>query len=423
MKINRDNCEAFFLDFYEGRLSPEQAEELFAFLDENPGLREIFEGYEQILLDDAPVTFSEKENLKRFPDLPKTINEANCEEFFIAHAEGLLTAEHQRLLENFLQQNPGRRRDLELYSKTRLSPEAITFENKSSLKKTAEPITAENCEEFCIAAVEGLLAKDQLAELERFLQSHPEQAKVYAQFQQTRLVADASIVFEDKASLKRRAGSRLMPVWRAAAAVAVLLIFGFGVYSLFDDEPVTGSSLVNNGKHESRKAPAPGEQPGTNPAIDYAGNSTQRVKNDKSATNVNSTNAAQNEKPVLVNVPSRELALLNNEQPVPDAIAPQQEPVLANSTNKSYREEEFLTLPELAGRWAKKQLGVQEPRPTGVMAMADSKEKMDGWDWAGVAVNKISKGKAQLSNEKSDEGRTFVFELGKKIRLKRTFKK
>lgn len=207
MNINRDNCEAYFLDFYEGRLTPAQAEQLFAFLDEHSDLKEIFESYESMTLDPFidSIDFPSKEELKRFADLPRTINEANAEEFFIASAEGLLDAHRTKELDAFLAAHPERRAEFELYAKTRLQPEPVIFENKASLKKTAlieKLITVDNHEEYFIAAVEGLLNAAEMQALEAFLAAHPQYQSEYDLFAQTKLQPEA-IVFEDKASLRK----------------------------------------------------------------------------------------------------------------------------------------------------------------------------------------------------------------------------
>ncbi len=50
MSINRNNYEAFFLDYFEGRLPEEGKEELMRFLELNPDLKKEFEGFEPVYL-------------------------------------------------------------------------------------------------------------------------------------------------------------------------------------------------------------------------------------------------------------------------------------------------------------------------------------------------------------------------------------
>lgn len=490
MNINRDNCEAFFLDFYEGRLEHDQAEALFAFLDENPDLRELFESYEQITLNDITITeigFPAKESLKRFIDLPSNINEANCDEFFIAAAEGMLDAEGTKQLEAFLAAHPEQQEAYALYQQTRLQPEAIVFEGKAALKKTEETITVENCETYFVSAIEGLLTTAQTKELEAFLAAHPEQAGIFALYQQTRLTADTSVVFEGKAGLKKTAetittdncetyfisaiegllnaaqtkeletflaahpeqaavfalyqqtrltadtsvvyedkaglkrkdkGFVWMPVWRAAAAIAVLVICSVGIYSVIGRDEVSGTSLASARKAGSRTATAPvnsNQQPNE---AQYA-NASQGTPVKKKNTNpaVNSNRPERNEEQLTAyTIPSHGVGQV---QPVdgndPEAINPEAISGYASAKQIDYKEYEYPTVTQLAGRWVKKELGVESNTTgqTGVNAMNASSEKMDGWDWASVAVKKVSKGKARFVTEKDMNGRSFSFTLGK----------
>ena len=76
----------------------------------------------------------------------------------------------------------------------------ITFENKSGLKKE---ITIDNREEFFIKSVEGTLIPAEKTLVADFIQQHPQYKTDFELFQKTKLVADNSIVFENKESLKR----------------------------------------------------------------------------------------------------------------------------------------------------------------------------------------------------------------------------
>jgi len=66
MKINRDNYEAYFLDYYEGQLSPDMIEEVMLFVKQNPELKNIFDEFEAIsLVADQDIVFDNKSSLKK----------------------------------------------------------------------------------------------------------------------------------------------------------------------------------------------------------------------------------------------------------------------------------------------------------------------------------------------------------------------
>ena len=50
MKINRDNYEAYFLDYHEGHLSLEMVRELHLFIEQNPDLKNSITDFEIIPL-------------------------------------------------------------------------------------------------------------------------------------------------------------------------------------------------------------------------------------------------------------------------------------------------------------------------------------------------------------------------------------
>ena len=62
MTIDRHNCEAFFLDYHEGNLSTVQAGEVLLFLEENPDLKNTFEEYENISLEQERIFFEEQQH-------------------------------------------------------------------------------------------------------------------------------------------------------------------------------------------------------------------------------------------------------------------------------------------------------------------------------------------------------------------------
>ena len=133
MRIDRTNYEIFFLDYFEGSLSPAQAEELMAFLESEPDLRAEFEAFEMVTLDDSDgkVVFCAKDSLKRGQVTP-----ANYEWYFAAYAEGDLSPEDRSAVEAFAASSPQRQREFDLMQKVRLqADQAIVFPGKEGLKQ------------------------------------------------------------------------------------------------------------------------------------------------------------------------------------------------------------------------------------------------------------------------------------------------
>ena len=139
MKINKENYEAYFLDYYEKNLDTKQVAELMVFLDENPGLKEEFEDFDiEIILDanNGP-QFSKKESLKKTALIAfGGIDETNYHKTMLAELEGGLSENEATALQGFLTANPKTKLEYNLLKSTFLVPDkSIVFENNGELKK------------------------------------------------------------------------------------------------------------------------------------------------------------------------------------------------------------------------------------------------------------------------------------------------
>lgn len=131
MTINRTNYEIYFLDYSEGTLNPELIEELNQFLIDNPDLAEELYAFENISLKPEPVSFENKNMLKK---------ESGSENFFdelcIKKIEGIIDPQENILFESLINDNHAYKSNYELYVKTILKPDmGIVFNGKSELKK------------------------------------------------------------------------------------------------------------------------------------------------------------------------------------------------------------------------------------------------------------------------------------------------
>ena len=252
MDINKNNYEAFFLDYHEGNLTPQQVADLFLFIEKHPELKEEFENFESITLDDvSSIKFENKSSLK------KEITFDNREEYFIRSVENTLNTSETILLDNFLKQYPQFLAEFELFRKTKLSVDnSIVFENKNVLKKmlssgsiattqsnllsnSPEPfekdisqIKTEGSEVMLISAIEGLLTKKETTLLNEQILIDAGIRKEYALYQQTKFIPDSSIVFSGKEKLKHKY-NRAIPLYYYIS-VAAALLFLFGLFFLFN---------------------------------------------------------------------------------------------------------------------------------------------------------------------------------------------
>lgn len=135
MLINRKNYELFFLDYLEGRLNGEEEAGLMAFLAQNPDLKEELSRFENLNISSEPVSFKEKEKLKKNLSNLDEITEYNFEQYCIAKMEGDLNEDMNRRFEEFLAKHPERLKDYKLLLQTFLEPDKnIVFAEKQKLR-------------------------------------------------------------------------------------------------------------------------------------------------------------------------------------------------------------------------------------------------------------------------------------------------
>ena len=139
MKITRVNYELFFINYFDGNLSPDEIDELMLFLKVNPDLEDELLNFQNIdLSNKEEVHYENKNNLKKTISDKKSINSDNINEFLIAYIEKDLSALDKARVEKFLKENPGYKKSLYTFRKTVLVPDlSVTFFDKKTLKKKA----------------------------------------------------------------------------------------------------------------------------------------------------------------------------------------------------------------------------------------------------------------------------------------------
>lgn len=289
MSITQHNCESFFLDYYEKNLSPVEVAEVLFFLEENPDLKEVFESYEAIVLEHEKVNFPNKEAIKKKYSaeeisaiLSSDITRTNCEQFFIANAEGVLSSEQKENLNFFLLQYPELKKEHDLFLQCKLSPEKILFEGKESMKR--ELITDQNREEYFVRAIENDLNLSEQKSLNQFLAKNPEFKKELELFSKTILPVE-TISFEVNASLKKRERKPIFvsiftqhTAYYAAAAAILLLV---GLFFFFKNDGAEKQMLADKNKSVKKieKVITPQEESNPNKVQE------KKIQNDEQSNN------------------------------------------------------------------------------------------------------------------------------------------
>ena len=123
-------------------------------------------------------------------------------DYLEGNLDPLLTAE----LMAFLAENPGLEKLLPEYDGNYKLAYEQTYGSKHLLKKDfsdVPEINAENFDEFCIAAAEEILDTTDYKRLANYINRHVEKQYDFDIYQQLKLKADESVLFSEKAGLKK----------------------------------------------------------------------------------------------------------------------------------------------------------------------------------------------------------------------------
>lgn len=231
--ITRENYEIWFLDYAEGKLNASQKETLFKFLQNNPDLKQELENFESIELPKTEKSNSPFNALKK--NQSWLFNKYSEEELVFHVSEGLLNKEELREWNELCQVHPDLLNKVAAENKVKLVPDnTLHFAGKSFLKQTAETfhVDINNYKEMFVVFAEE--KNETLGTLiNAFVAKHPETRKELELSLAVKLKADPALVYEHKASLKKKQGMVIAIQWRYAMAAAAMLLLAVLFYNPF----------------------------------------------------------------------------------------------------------------------------------------------------------------------------------------------
>ena len=132
MEINRNNYEAYFIDYLEGNLDERLVDSFLEFLKLNPDLKEELALFESVNAVPENISFRKKDDLYK----EKFDSEEEFNNAAIASLEGDITDLDKFEFETYLDEHPEKKQDAALFSKTKLKPDiSIVFSKKNKLYK------------------------------------------------------------------------------------------------------------------------------------------------------------------------------------------------------------------------------------------------------------------------------------------------
>ena len=132
MMIDRSNYEIWFIDWLDGNLTDTETKQLLHFLEDNPDLREEFDGLTTIRLNPPEKSFHDKRKLKK---TTSDFSEAQLDLLSAAYFEKDLTPDQAEELKQSIEHDPGKKKSFELVQKMRLVPPPIVYKYKKRLTR------------------------------------------------------------------------------------------------------------------------------------------------------------------------------------------------------------------------------------------------------------------------------------------------
>jgi len=189
------------------------------------------------------------------------ITRHNYEEFFLLYIDNELSATDRKAVEEFAEQNPDLKGELEMLQQSMLRPDKdIVFDNKDALLQpmvNQSGINTTNYESFFVLYADNELSNHEKAAVEDFVYRNPQFQEEFELLQQVRMEPDNSIVFANKESLYRKEkDDKVIPFawWRWAAAAILLIIAGLFWINSNNKKTIDVATGTKNGNNNIQNA-------------------------------------------------------------------------------------------------------------------------------------------------------------------------
>jgi hypothetical protein len=123
MRINRNNYEVFFIDYFDGNLDAQAKNDLQDFLLQNPDLKEEFDTFEIHKVVEPQDGYLFKDQLKKQTGDLGAVNENNIDEYSIAYLEGDLNGHEKEILLDAIKKNTVFEQTFNLYQQIKFEPD------------------------------------------------------------------------------------------------------------------------------------------------------------------------------------------------------------------------------------------------------------------------------------------------------------
>jgi hypothetical protein len=155
------------------------------------------------------------------------INRNNYENFFLLYADGELSVDECKMVNEFIDENEDLRIELTLLQSAVLPVEEMALIDKSFLYK--EIVFDKDLQEKLMLQIDNELTKDESFALHSIIATDTNAKKEYDLLQRIKLDSSEKIVFQEKHLLYKKSDNKVVPIrwarWAAAAALIGFVLF------------------------------------------------------------------------------------------------------------------------------------------------------------------------------------------------------
>lgn len=420
MKIDKENIDAYFLDYLEENLSENEKHELLSFLDKNPELKSEFIHINNVELNfDKSIKYVEKDNLK----FPK-IDIDNYEEFAIDYIENNLNLIQKEAFEQFLRNNPDIADEFSVFNTIEpIKTENIELKNKAFLKKTIYPtknINEKNYIEYFIKYAENDLSNIEINELLAFIKQNTILEQEFKQYQKTLLKSDLSVNYPNKEALKKTSkiiNFSFQNSLKIAASIVLFLASGYFVMQLYyqnkNNKGNTLTAYYSNLKVKNNTIEKT-VQLADNKIIENKNNKTNYYVNDENKLNITEKKERKTEvNKIPVHKATINLNTIN--YLVPDKLV-RIEGIKSNNKQKMINDL-YKTPKQLAGELIKKQAKkiLKDDEIAEVMINKKEKEPLFWMEKAVEGFNSLFNANIKFDKDVDESGKLLAYSVKTKI--------
>ena len=256
------------------------------------------------------------------------INRDNYETFFLMYVDNELSAAERAEVEEFLEQHPDLRPELDALAAVVLEPEPVIMNNRDMLLRSS---FQEDLQERMLMHLDGELDEKDAAGVVAMLGANAGLRAEWELLKQTKLDPAESVLFPHKEILYKRTGGRVVAMRFTRIAIAAALI-GAGIFFAYQLAG-TKETISNPGNQTAVTKPA-SKATDQVPENTVTPQAKELIKPELASNVQPAAKETQPKAPViktrkdtqpLVATPDHELAAITN-RPAPAPVSPEREP-------------------------------------------------------------------------------------------------